>query len=60
MGVPRSSGSTKEKDDTDQVLAAALQEFYTALGDKLWRHIDSEEWSKYLAQAEDIRKGKRY
>jgi hypothetical protein len=49
-----------EKDDTDQVLAAALSEFYTALGDKLWRHIDPEEWSKYLNQAEKLRQEKRY
>jgi hypothetical protein len=60
MGVSLSSGSTEEKDDTDQVLAAALSEFYTAFGEKLWRHIDPEEWSKYLDQAENLRRGKRY
>lgn len=60
MGVSLSSGSGEERDDTDQVLAAALSEFYAALGDKLWRHIDPEEWSKYLTQAEDVRRGKRY
>lgn len=60
MGVSLSSGASEEKDDTDQVLAAALSEFYGALGDKLWRHIDPEEWSKYLTQAEDVRRGKRY
>lgn len=60
MGVSISSGSGEERDDTDQVLAAALSEFYMALGDKLWRHIDPEEWSKYLDQAENLRKEKRY
>jgi len=60
MGVSISSGSGEERDDTDQVLAAALLEFYTALGDKLWRHIDPEEWSKYLDQADNLRKEKRY
>lgn len=60
MGVAIPSGATEEKDDTDQILAAALSEFYTALGDKLWRHIDPEEWSKFLDQAESVRRGKRY
>ena len=60
MGVSITSGSIDERDDTDQVLAAALSEFYAALGDKLWRHIDPEEWGKYLTQAEDVRRGKRY
>lgn len=59
-GVPLGSGKTEEKDDTDQVLAQALSDFYNALGNKLWAHIDSEEWSKYLAQAEGIRKEKRF
>lgn len=60
MGVSISSGSIEEKDDSDQVLAVALSEFYTALSDKLWRHIDPEEWSKYLDQADNLRKEKRY
>ncbi len=59
-GVPLSSGSVEEKDDTDQMLAGALVEFYTGLGEKLWGHIDSEEWSKYLNQAEKLRIEKRY
>lgn len=60
MGVPISAGSTEERDNTDQVLAAALSEFYTALGEKLWRHIDPEEWGKYLDQAQNLRREKRY
>ncbi len=60
MGVSISSGSTQERDDTDQVLASALSEFYATLGDKLWRHIDPEEWGKYLDQAQNLRKEKRY
>jgi len=54
------SSSVGEKDNTDQALSAALSDFYTAMGDKLWRHIDAEEWGKYLTQAENIRKEKRY
>jgi len=42
MGVLISSGLGEERDETDQALAAALSEFYMALGDKLWRHIDPE------------------
>lgn len=60
MCVSISSGSGEERDDTDQALATALSEFYIALGDKLWRHIDPEEWGKYLDQAENLRKEKRY
>ncbi|MFN3396682.1 MAG: hypothetical protein ACK4Z9_07830 [Thermodesulfovibrionales bacterium] len=60
VGVPLSGGPAGEKDNTDQVLASALSEFYTATGDKLWRHIDPEEWSKYLKQAESLREEKRY
>lgn len=59
-GIPFGSGKGEERDDTDQVLSQTLSAFYQALGDKLWAHIDSEEWSKYLAQAEGIRKEKRF
>jgi len=60
MGIPLGGKKLEEKDDTDQVLAQALSAFYQALGDKLWAHIDAEEWSKYLAQAENLRKDKRF
>lgn len=50
----------KEADNTDEVLASALSEFYSALSDKIWKHIDPEEWEKYLTQAENLRKEKRY
>ena len=53
------SGVT-EKDDSDRALVAALSEFYSALGKKLWNHIDPEEWEKYLGQAADLRKEKRF
>ena len=59
-GMPLTSSKNEEQDNTDQVLATALSEFYTALGEKLWIHIDPEEWSKYLDQAENLRKVKRY
>jgi hypothetical protein len=49
-----------ETDNSDQTLAAALSDFYAGLGDKLWRHIDPEEWEKYLDQAMQIRAGKRF
>lgn len=49
-----------EKDNSDKALVEALSEFYTALGRKLWNHIDPEEWEKYLGQAADVRKGKRF
>jgi hypothetical protein len=61
VGIPiPTSLSSDEKDSTDHVLASALSEFYAGLGDKLWRHIDPEEWSKYLTQAENLRREKRY
>lgn len=49
-----------EQDTSDKALVAALSEFYSALGKKLWNHIDPEEWEKYLGQVADIRKGKRF
>ncbi len=50
----------KEQDDTDKVLISAVSEFYEAMSDKIWKHIDTEEWEKYLAQAEKLRAEKRY
>jgi hypothetical protein len=50
----------EEKDTSDKALADALSEFYTLLVKKLWDHIDPEEWSKYLNQAEKLRQEKRY
>lgn len=52
--------SVKEEDNTDVVFAEALSEFYSSFSDKLWKHIDPEEWEKYLSQAENLRKEKRY
>lgn len=60
MGVPVTSSKMEEKDNTDQVLALTLSDFYEALGNSLLRHIDPEEWSKYLNQAESLRKQKQY
>jgi len=50
----------EEKDTSDKALADALSEFYNLLVKKLWDHIDPEEWSKYLDQAENLRREKRY
>lgn len=50
----------KDEDNTDKVLSEALSEFYTSLGDKVLKHIDPEEWEKYLKQAEKLREEKRY
>lgn len=49
-----------EEDKTDEILSQALSEFYASMGDKIWKHVDPEEWEKYLKQAEDLRKEKRY
>jgi len=50
----------EEKDTSDKALADALSEFYNLLVKKLWDHMDTEEWSKYLDQAENLRREKRY
>jgi len=50
----------QEMDTSDQGLADAISEFYAALGKKLWAHIDTEEWGKYLTQATALRNEKRY
>lgn len=59
-GIPLPSSSVDEKDNTDQVLASALSDFYSVLGGKLWKHVDPEEWGKYLDQARGLREQKRF
>lgn len=60
-GIPiQASSAAADKDDTDQVLVSALSDFYSALGSKLSRHIDPEEWGKYLEQAKSLRDQKRF
>jgi hypothetical protein len=54
------AANIEEVDNTDEVLNAALSQFYAKLGDKIWKHIDPEEWEKYLAQANNLRKVKRF
>jgi len=53
-------GEFREKDSSDKALTEALSEFYAKIGQKLWDHIDPEEWEKYLAQAANLRGEKRY
>ena len=50
----------KEEDNSDLALAETLKIFYNNMGKKIWKHIDPEEWSKYLPQAKKLRKEKRY
>jgi len=54
------AGGIKNIDTTDVALAGAITDFYKELGKKFVDHIDSEEWAKYLEQAESLRKEKRY
>ncbi len=46
------SGKMEEVDNTDEILADAINEFYFKVFNTLDKYIDVEEWSKYLEQAE--------